>query len=313
MSGSAIPSAMMLRRLFSLISIYLPDDLNDEARASIPSTFPQLIELSGTQGVQRKLSSIIEASIRTRFLAATDATTKRIVQASAGPLARAWLSPMSVPGPFEVPDADMKHAVRLRLGLPPPADPLLPESCPLCLRQMNGWHGFTCQAVSKHQRHNSICRALGEACRAAGFIVVSEPHTDFSARSRGGSRADLLITDGYNTKMIDVKVLHPLAASYANVADPLSQREDQTVAHYRGVAPEVEATPFVISTLGEVGAESLFRQIADHAKQMRRPFDIPFWRTRLSVALQRRNHNLLQLHHLKMTLHTIARRRANLQ
>jgi hypothetical protein len=74
--------------------------------------------------------------------------------------------------------SDFQLALRLRLGLPPTNS--LPDTCPLCHKDMrdNRWHALGCQSLKRRSitiRHDRAMQLLVNFARSAGVLASLSP------------------------------------------------------------------------------------------------------------------------------------------
>jgi hypothetical protein len=169
---------------------------------------------------------------------------------------------------------------------------------------MYDWHCISClKHGGRATRHAIVVRVLSEACRSAGLYCRSEPKLPVAApdlaelaalpdRDPAAVRADFVTFDGASEKLVDVAVFNPLCPSYANLADPFSHYDKLKQDHYRRSAPNAgPVIPFIMDCMGKLSAEAsgFWKYVKGVAKKTGKRFNVRFWQSRLSVALQKAN------------------------
>ena len=191
---------------------------------------------------------------RIRFEACKAASSSRFL------LPTTSLQPMS--------DFELKVAVRLRAGLPPPG--LCPDVCPLCRRDMvdDPWHPFACETIrrlSVTRRHDAAAYHFLAFARSNGClanIVAKDPKS--------------LIPDGElflasDSIFFDVSGVHTLAPSHLSPSSvartAVEGREKHKLTKYKTYAEERQGkiVPIVLDCFGMLGdlALSLIDQVID--------------------------------------------------
>jgi len=176
------------------------------------------------------------------------------------------------------------QAARLRLGLKPHRDDLLPVDCLICHASTatDPWHYLICKGYRKTilgARHDSIVKAVQEVVQIAGGAVVCEPPRTSTDDLR---RPDHLIALDNKLIYTDVSVTHPTAVSY--VAQKLSlgqlqladKKAQEKIDKYKDIIPtSAEFNPFVVETYGGIGrhAQHLINQISVYASEHQSVWD----------------------------------------
>ncbi len=223
---------------------------------------------------------------------------------------------------LRIEDKDFRENLRIRMLLPT-HDDNIPRHCRSCnVQNVSGYHAYHCvlSGQSRIQRHNDICRALGQYIKSASegiHIDYEKVLSDPPLVAGQTCTADIVLRSNHNTKYIDVRVCSPCAkiGLWQNGQPTEAERltlpvakasikngERAKYAHYSGrygagITPRV--IPFVLELTGRLGdcADKLVNELAklyegDHSvripdeklKSARR-----FFMMRLGVLLARGN------------------------
>ena len=197
--------------------------------------------------------------------------------------ASAWLAAKPSCPQLTQRDVDFCAGVRRRLGISAlPAGPRHARcGCDKPAAGLDGGHPLACQAVKglATARHDAIVRVLARALRRAGIAATVEPHmsqfggvpTAAQLRRRRGpvddgaddARGDIVCFLGGENVVVDVSVIHVLAASYLAAASAregaaAAERDRQKRAAYAGRGDSgVKFIPFTVESLGRMGKPAL--------------------------------------------------------
>ena len=211
--------------------------------------------------LQRMLSRQLERASFLAFESSADFTLKdrlRFEACKAASSSRFLLTNSTLKPMY---DFELKVAVRLRAGLPPPG--LCFTLCPLCSRAISDdpWHPFACEAIrrlSVTRRHDAAAHHFLAFARSNGClanIVAKDPRS--------------LIPDGElflscDSIFFDVSAVHSLAPSHllspscvAHTA--IEERETWKISKYAAYAQERHGkiVPIVLDCFGLLGDHAL--------------------------------------------------------
>ena len=172
------------------------------------------------------------------------------------------LSAMPLTPAFTIPDATLRCAFRLRLGLIPALNDVQPQ-CARCDRTISEtdlpFHPFSCDSrrPGQYVRHDSVRDVLGDIARSCG-LRVSTHQRDLTLHRPAEPVlvADLLIARQPLSRLIDVSVVCSMAPSYRGKfrrpTGPIGQRFHAKRNKYEAAAEAAghSFSPVVFDALG---------------------------------------------------------------
>jgi hypothetical protein len=173
-------------------------------------------------------------------------------------------------------------------------------------------HPFTCiqnRKRGRNRQHNNVQAILERMIRACGGRVEHPTHLSIDLPNPN-ERPDIMVSLICNSFLIDVRGLHPLAASYLdrNGDTCLQEAFDNKIQKYDAIFQRhhLKTLPFVFTTLGDIHYEShsLFGTLARYFSETNPQLisnhhtssasaTVHFYKTAISVAIMRDNANIL--------------------
>lgn len=177
----------------------------------------------------------------------------RLLQENGSYLGRLWLTTAPGKNRFQLTDAELATALRIRLFLPTSETHTVPgDPCTHCGFEFFYGHEDVCDGRlhERTARHNRIRDVLAKAWRPVSRSVSVEPGVP-GHRNR---RADILIVGHNRHAFVDVSIVtaHPAPVCYAsNVYTNLNARENSKIHKYATLGSSIE--PVILSPGGLMG------------------------------------------------------------
>ena len=218
--------------------------------------------------LQRMLSRQLERASLLAFENSADFTQEDRIRFEACKAASSsrFLFPNTALKPMS--DFELKVAVRLRAGLPPPG--VWPDLCPLCHRDTSAdpWHPFACEAIrrlSVTRRHDAAAHHFMAFARSNGCLA------NIVAKDPNGLIPDGELFLASDSIFFDVSGVHTLAPSHLSPSSTartaVEEREAFKISKYSAYAEERHGkiVPIVLDCFGMLGdhAVSLIDVIID--------------------------------------------------